>query len=64
MTIMEQQRESCRGVHLAEHHLFSRRLLFVFVVLTVVAIFVTGWASLAAVAKIERQSGGTDWRKR
>ena len=33
---------------------------FVLFALTVVAIFVTGWASLAAVAKIERQSGGTN----
>lgn len=37
---------------------------FVFFVLTVVAIFLAGWASLAAVAKIERRSGGADWRKR
>jgi hypothetical protein len=37
---------------------------FVFFGLTVVAIFVTGWGSLAAVATIEKRAGGTDWRKR
>ena len=37
---------------------------FVLFALTVVAIFVTGAASLSAVAKIERRSGGADWRKR
>jgi hypothetical protein len=37
---------------------------FVFFVLTVVALFVTAVSSLTAVAKIERRTGGTDWRKR
>lgn len=37
---------------------------FVFFALTVLAIFVTGWSSLAAVATIEKRAGGTDWRKR
>ena len=38
--------------------------IFVLFALTVVANFVMGAASLSAVAKIERRSGGTDWRKR
>jgi hypothetical protein len=37
---------------------------FVFFALTVVAILVTGWASLAAVATIEKRAGGADWRRR
>ena len=50
-------------MHVAEHRQFLDGYFFVFFWLAVLGIWVTSVSSFIAIAKIEKRTGGTDWRK-